>query len=407
MSDQVPSEPADARGGSPEGKPAEGPDDKPDVLPYLLIGSNIRFLAENAVKHGHKIVTVDYYGDWDTLRLGPNRSILRDGDGVMSMLSLVRLAEGIENRGVVYGPGFENDIVALRSLQRLGKTLGCDLKSARSARNPDSLMRAAATWGFHFPETLMEKNRPPESGQWLVKPLNSLGGGGISFFTENGKAPDSPFLFQKYIPGLPSSASVVSNGSDAAILGVTTQIVGDPDFGASGFRFVGNVYPHPFSEDIIDQVTEIAEAITLEFDMKGLWGFDFIYDGEVTLIEVNPRPTAGMGLLGIASFSDLLGLHVDSLAHETSDNLIDCAPARRYTAQARVFAESDLTFFGTEEWAALGARDIPENGSIIRGGSPILTLTASATTHAQVIETLKTQASRLLRDLEKPAARAL
>ncbi|MDH5510992.1 MAG: ATP-grasp domain-containing protein [Nitrospinota bacterium] len=398
MSDHLPSSAVQ----EPRGESADRPADKP----YLLIGSNIRFLAENAIKHGHNIVTVDYYGDWDTLKLAPNRSILRDGDGVMSMLSLVRLADGIENQGVIYGPGFENDIVALRSLQRLGRVLGCDLKSARSARNPDSLMRAAATWGFHFPEILMEKSSPPESAQWLIKPLNSLGGGGISFYTEKGPEPDGPYLFQKYVEGLPSSVSVVSNGSDAAILGVTTQIVGDPDFGASDFRFVGNVYPHPFSDDIIDQLTEIAEAITLEFDMKGLWGFDFIYNGEVTLIEVNPRPTAGMGLLGICSFSDLLGLHLDSFAHETSDKMIDFAPTRRYTGQARVFAESDLTFFGAEEWAAIGARDIPENGAIIRAGSPILTLTASAISYTKTIETLKTHAAKLLQDLKKPTARA-
>ncbi|MDH5638955.1 MAG: ATP-grasp domain-containing protein [Nitrospinota bacterium] len=406
MSDHLPSEPADKSTDEPSGKPSSKLPDKPPDKPYLLIGSNIRFLAENAIRHGHDIVTVDYYGDWDTLKLAPNRSILRDGDGVMSMLSLVRLADGIDNRGVIYGPGFENDIVALRSLQRLGTVLGCDLKSARIARNPDSLMRAAATWGFHFPETLMEKSRPPESAQWLIKPLNSLGGGGISFYKENGPEPDGPYIFQKYVEGLPSSVSVVSNGSDAAVLGVTTQILGDPDFGASNFRFVGNINPHPFSDDIIDQVTEIAEALTLEFDMKGLWGYDFIYNGEVTLIEINPRPTAGMGLLGICSFSDLVGLHVDSLAHETSDKLIDFAPARRYTGQARVFAENELTFYGAEEWAAMGARDIPENGSIIRAGSPILTLTASAVSYAKTIETLKAQAAKLLQDLETPAAKA-
>ena len=80
--------------------------------PVLLIGSNVRFLAENAVRHGHHIFTVDYYGDWDTRQLGPNRSIIHDGDGDFSIESLVNLAEGIANCGIVYGPGFENDIRA-------------------------------------------------------------------------------------------------------------------------------------------------------------------------------------------------------------------------------------------------------------------------------------------------------
>jgi predicted ATP-grasp superfamily ATP-dependent carboligase len=374
--------------------------------PYLLIGSNIRFLAENAVKHGHDVVTVDYYGDWDTRKLAPNRSILRDGDGVMSLLSLVRLAGGIANNGVVYGPGFENDIVALRGLQRLGRVLGCELKSARSARNPESLIRAAATWGFKFPETLLERREPPSDGKWLIKPLNSLGGGGVFFHGAPGGEPEGPYLIQKFTEGIPSSVAVVSNGSDAAILGVMTQIVGDPAFGASNFRFVGNVYPHPFAGDIIERVTEMAEALTLEFDLKGLWGFDFIYDGGVTLLEVNPRPTAGMGLLGACSQSDLLGLHVDSLLRNASDRIIDFAPARRYTGHARVFAEADSAFTGTEEWSQAGARDIPDNGDIIRAGSPILTVTASANTYAGVMSELKAQAARLRLSLAAPKAQA-
>ncbi|MDH5757837.1 MAG: ATP-grasp domain-containing protein [Nitrospinota bacterium] len=390
----------------PPGPADQGPDEH-DEKPYLLIGSNIRFLAENAVKHGHRVFTVDYFGDWDTLKLAPNRSILRDGDGVMSMLSLVRLADGIDNEGVIYGPGFENDIVALRSLQRLGVVLGCDLKSARAARNPDSLLRAANTWGFRYPETLVEKPLPPNSDRWLVKPLNSLGGGGIRFHSADNPEPDGPYLFQKFVEGLPSSVAVISNGSDAAILGVMTQLVGDPDFGASDFRFVGNIYPHPFTDDMIGKVTEIAEALTLEFDLKGLWGFDFIYDGDVILLEINPRPTAGMGLVGACSFTDLLGLHVDSLLHNTSDRLIDFAPARKYTGHARVFAEGDVIFIGAEEWAAMGARDIPENGSVIRTGSPILTVTASAHTYNQTKEALKNMAAKLKQDLQKPTARIL
>ena len=375
--------------------------------PYLLIGSNIRFLAENAVKHGHDVVTVDYYGDWDTRKLAPNRSILRDGDGVMSMLSLLRLADGVQNSGVIYGPGFENDIVALRGLQRLGRVLGCELKAARNSRNPDSLIRAASTWGFKFPETLLEKRRPVSEGKWLVKPLASLGGGGVFMLGSRPGEPEGPYLLQKFTEGIPSSVAVVSNGSDAAVLGIMTQIVGDPAFGASEFRFVGNVYPHPFYEEILEKTTEIAEALTLEFDLKGLWGFDFIYDGGVTLLEVNPRPTAGMGLLGSCSQSDLLGLHVDSLLRNVSDRIIDFAPARRYTGHARVFAEADGVFAGTEEWSQMGAKDIPENGSVIRAGSPILTVTASAPSYYGVMAGLKTQAAKLRRAMDTRKVPAL
>jgi len=375
--------------------------------PYLLVGSNIRFLAENAIKHGHHVTTVDYYGDYDTRMLAPNRSILREGNREMSMLGLVRLAEGIPNKGVIYGPGFENDIVALRALQKLGPVLGCELKSARNARNPESIMRAAATWGFKYPETLLEKRSPTDSGRWLVKPLNSLGGGGVHFYSPTAPEPEGPYILQRHVPGIPSSVAVVSNGSDAAVLGIMSQIVGDKDFGASGFRYAGNIFPHPFADDISDKVTEIAEALTLEFDLKGLWGFDFIYDGAVTLLEINPRPTAGMGVIGACSFNDLLALHVESVTHSASERIIDFAPALRYTAHARVFSSVETTFLNAQEWISRGAKDVPESGSLIRAGEPVLTVCASAMRHHELMENLKTQAARLRAELAKSSAKAL
>ncbi len=127
--------------------------------PFLLIGSNIRFLAENAVRHGHDIFTVDYYGDWDTRKLSPNRAVSRNGAaGDFSMMSLVDLAEGIDNRGVVFGPGFENDINALLNLKKIGAPLGCGVDSIRNVRNPCNLARAASTWTFKYPD--IQFNRP-------------------------------------------------------------------------------------------------------------------------------------------------------------------------------------------------------------------------------------------------------
>ncbi len=367
--------------------------------PYLITGANIRYLAEIAVRHGHNICTVDYYGDWDTKRLSDNISTLRDVDEPSEIKSLVNIAEGVQCRGFIYGPGFENDIKSLLRLHKAGPVLGTGIESIRAVRSPDNLVRAASAWSFKYPRYFIGSGRSPDSGRWLRKPIGSMGGASIEFMDRAGYNSDDSAYCQEYIEGMSSSAVVVSNGSDAQLLGMMTQTVGDKSFGASGFRYVGNVYPHPFSENIRPAVTEIADALTLEFGLKGLWGFDFIYDGEVTLIEVNPRPSAGLGVLGMATMNDLFGMHIDSVTGVDSDRIIDPGSHELYYSSARVHAIKDCQFFGAEKWHSEGARDIPFDGNLFKKGAPVLTLHESDSSYKAVFEKLREKARRLYESL--------
>lgn len=372
--------------------------------PVLLIGANIRFLAESSVRHGHNVFTVDYYGDWDLRKLCPGKSILREGDGAMSLDALIRLAEGVENSGVVYGPGFENDISALAKLKSLGTIMGCSAESVRKARDPETLRRSAMSWNFIYPPVEFKLKESMRTGRWLEKPLCGMGGEGIRFVDDKAKAGAEDVFYQARINGLPSSAAVVSNGSDATVLGIMTQIIGAESFGASGFRYVGNVYPHPFHDETLGQVTTIAEALTLEFDIKGLWGFDFIYNGNVILIEVNPRPSAGLGVIDAVTMNDLLGLHIDSVKGASSSLIIDPGPSRGYTAQARVFAHEDVIFSSPEKWSERGAKDIPYDGELIKAGAPVLTITAAGDSYGKTMAALEDEAGVLYSSLTPATA---
>jgi predicted ATP-grasp superfamily ATP-dependent carboligase len=363
-----------------------------DAPPILLIGSNVRFLAENAARHGREVFTVDYYGDWDTKRLSQNRSIKREGSGKYDLRALMNLAAGVQNSGVVYGPGFENDLMALARLSDIGKVIGCSLETVKKTRDPHSLARAATAWNFSYPRIAAEPADFMRKERWLVKPLASIGGGGIRFVDESSWRGAERVYYQKFHNGMPSSAIVVSNGSEAALVAVMTQIYGDPAFGADGFKFVGNVFPHPFTREIAASATTMAEALTLEFELKGLWGFDFIYGGDVTLIEINPRPTSALGLLDMATWNDLLGLHIDSVAGKKSNLILDPGPTGGYFAQGRVFAKADAIFTGSQAWSERGARDIPYEGDFINAGEPVITVTASDSTYGGALAKLRKEA---------------
>jgi predicted ATP-grasp superfamily ATP-dependent carboligase len=364
--------------------------------PILLIGQDIRYLAENAVRHGHNVTVIDHAGAWDTAKLCSAFSIHRDGVGNdLDLRQLIDLARKIENNGIVVGSGFENDILALAKVGEVGLVIGPSLATVRKVRNPESLVRTARAWGFEYPEIAYDRDSLDAPDQWLAKPLASLGGKGIILADKVPAGSTEGLYFQRYVKGIASSAAVVSDGSEAFVLGSTAQIVGDERFGSSGYQFTGGIYPHPFAEEIRTQLENIADALTLEFDLKGLWGFDFIYNGSVTVIEINPRPTYAHGLVGSASWNDLLGLHMDSSSKKSSNLIIDPGPPAHTHAFARIYAREDTLFSGAAGWYSKGARDLARDGDFVAAGESLLTIHVEEDSYTRAVAALRHEADEV------------
>ena len=81
----------------------------------LLVGLTARALAESAVRAGCDILSVDYFGDLDTRRLGPNAS-LRERGTEYSAAALARVAREFSYDAVAYGGGLENHPEAVEAL---------------------------------------------------------------------------------------------------------------------------------------------------------------------------------------------------------------------------------------------------------------------------------------------------
>ena len=104
---------------------------------------------------------------------------------------------------------------------------------------------------------------------------------------------------QERIDGLACSAAAVGDGVDAVVLGLTEQLVGRRAFGVRGYRWCGNVVPPrlPAGERaaLLGQARAICSRLAAAFALRGLFGVDFIWDGErAWTLEVNPRPTASL-----------------------------------------------------------------------------------------------------------------
>jgi predicted ATP-grasp superfamily ATP-dependent carboligase len=307
------------------------------------------------------VVSLDLFGDLDLA----GRVVTR---GSLSELVDAALAEPAGE--VVYGASFENHPALVARLAERHTLLGNAPGTLRAVRDPERL--------FSSPRTTFTA---PSSGRWVCKPLR--GGGGIRVRDWRGGAVPAGTYLQERIDGLACSAAAVADGRDAVVLGLTEQLVGLRSFGVSGYRWCGNIVAEPAG--LREQAREICSRVAAVFGLRGLFGVDFIWDGETAwTLEVNPRPTASLEAIEAAYGIDVFAAHLRGCAGE----LPAAEPVRsRPAGKAVLFAAEDVVVGELR-----GVRDVPHPGERIAAGRPICTL---VTTAQDPLADLEAQAAEL------------
>ncbi len=168
----------------------------------------------------------------------------------------------------------------------------------------------------------------------------------------------------------------------AELLGVTRQLVGCSWAGASGFRYVGSIGPVAFDSRTYHEFQRIGHCLAAAFPLCGLFGIDTIVAGpDVWTIEVNPRYTASVEILERMTGLVALGLHQE-VCHGAALPRVAPLIADRLHGKAVVFARVDCTIsdafyrrLDTIRSCTGGCEfaDLPQVGTTIRAGQPILT----------------------------------
>jgi uncharacterized protein len=348
-------------------------------------------LADLALRDGRAVVAFDLFGDLDLRR----RARVVSGDGLTALVDAA-----VEERagGVVYGASFENHPALVARLGGRHTLLGNSVGTLRAVRDPWRLAAALGDAGFAFPRTFATV--PEErAGRWLRKPLR--GGGGTHVRAWRGGALPRGSVVQERIDGVACSAAAVGNGIDAVVLGVTEQLVGQRAFGVRGFRWCGNVVPPrlPAGERaaLLAQARAICSVLAAAFGLRGLFGVDFVWDGErAWTIEVNPRPTASLEAIEAASGVGTFAAHLQGCGGELPEVGVGSGGA---AGKAVVFATEDVVIGDSEGWLERGVRDVPHPGERIAAGRPICTVVASAATPEEAIAGLEEQAATLRAEL--------
>lgn len=362
----------------------------------LIVGVSTRAAAESAARAGFDVIALDAYADLDQHPSVRALSLPRDFGTAFSAEAIATVASGLSSDAVVYLSNLENHPKAVDVLAA-GRVLWGNASGVlRRVRDPHVLAEAFVEHGIGAPRVLLSERGTEQQcdvERWLIKPRISGGGHGVRTWSPNEPVTRGHYL-QEYMEGTPGSVVFVAARGRGVALGTSRQLVGESVFGASGFRYCGNILVPRVSEGAGNALRALVDALCEAFPLVGVGSIDFVATGErFHPIEVNPRWSASMELVEAACGVSLFGIHADACARAALPQfaLTPSPPASDARGKAIVFARQDVVVKDTRAWLDdPTVRDVPRPGDRIMAGQPICTVFATgsddAACHAMLVE---------------------
>jgi len=378
------------------------------MLPrVLIVGVSTRGLAESAARAGYRVVAVDSFGDLDLRACADAVSIARTGgENRFSVRAALHAVRAVPCDVATYVASFENHPDAVRALARRAPLWGNPPAVLRRVRDPVRLARALVAGGIPAPAVrLSAPPRARSATRWLVKPRASGGGSGIVPW--RGRRVAAGSYLQQRIAGVPGSILFAADGRHAVTLGVSRLLSGDGAFGASGFRYCGNILcgVAPGVRHLADRITD---TVTQAFKLRGVNGIDFVARGGLPYpVEVNPRYTAALELVERAHGLSIFETHARACAGVLPASLPPGdAAAVGAVGKAIVYAKRTIVIGDTHAWLEDDSvRDIPAPGQRIARGHPVCTVFARGPDQAACYAALVRRADAVYRQITAGTAR--
>ena len=242
--------------------------------------------------------------------------------------------------------------------------------------------------------TFADWRDPPTDATWLQKPMRSGGGRGIRHWTFDAAAHPvrEPSYFQRYQRGDSLSAVFLARAGAAEPIGVTRQLIGDVTAATPWpFGYCGSVGPIDLPTSGQTMLNRIADALVAGTLLRGLFGIDFIWDGQTPwVVEVNPRYTASCEILELALGRALLTEHWRACLPygdpppEPLPVERRCRTAKPVLGKIIVYAREAVTvpdwsrfLKPRSPWSVPFLADVPRVGTRFQPGQPVCTVFAS------------------------------
>lgn len=355
-----------------------------------VVGASVRGTAFSLLRAECDVVAADLFADADLQRVCPTTRIVDYPDGLANWLA------DTPCDGWLYTGALENHPELVDRMAKLRPLLGNRGNVLRRVRDPMALQEVLKAAGLSFPETKVCAGSAPGAGDWLHKTGQGGNGSGVSSITD--KFPKSGY-WQREIEGTPGSAQFVADGTGTCkLLGMTRQLVGEGWTGAAEFQYCGTLAPWDLPANTAAELAEAGRVLTAQFGLGGLFGVDFIFDGDhAWIIEVNPRVTAAMEVIERVTGSNMLGEHLDAFGISVEQRETPRFPT---AGKAVLYAKRPVTISRQLSGQLLGIgieieypqiADTPSAGTTISHGEPILTVLASGSDLTEVEAKLRQQ----------------
>ena len=251
------------------------------------------------------------------------------------------------------------------------------------------------------------------NNQFILKPLQ--GSGGLGIFLLNNESSDKlkqlnelyenisleNYILQEYIDGINVSSSVLSSHDEQKSL-INTKLITEHDLGNNSFEYSGNILPLDENsielfndnrtnidsnfniDDLNDEMKNTSEDLIKEFGLVGSNGVDYVLDedGELKVIEINPRFQGTYELVEKVMNINLLDAHIKACEGE----LIDAAPIEGYAVKKIIYARKQVNIGNLN---IPNVYDIPYEGVKIEANQPLVTLISSNNDLKNALEDIK------------------
>jgi predicted ATP-grasp superfamily ATP-dependent carboligase len=368
----------------------------------LIVGVSTRAAAESAGRAGFEVTALDAYADRDQHPSVRALSLPRDFGTPFSPEALVNAARELPGDAVVYLSSLENHPKAVDALTSGRALWGNRSDVLRRVRDPKALSGAFTSHGLPAPRVVSfneAASLPSDVDRWMLKPRVSGGGHGVRRWHPGDTVTAGHYL-QELIDGTSGSIVFVAAGGRGVVAGITRQMVGDEAFGASGYRYCGNILTDDRRH--VRRAAALVDVVASEFDLVGVGSIDVVaaQDG-LRPVEVNPRWSASMELVERARDMSMFQLHADASTKGTLPAFdLGAASGHGEThGKAIVFARQDVVIGDTRRWLEdRTVRDVPHAGEHIAAGQPICTVLAVAHDEAGCYARLVDRAARVYAD---------
>ena len=365
-------------------------------LSILAVGCSVRALVGTIVRGGRACSAVDLFADRDTRTLAGLTQDVADLDQLPAVVSRIRgPSRSAAGPALIVGSGgIENRIEAIEALEQMPGVIvaGCPGSAMRLLRNPEWIGQQLKAAGW---PSLPVQRQPPavdDPRRWMIKPVKSAGGTGIRVWHGEPAQPGGPeVFFQERVDGPVYGGTMVAHRDGVQLVGVCRQLT--LRSGALPLRYAGSAGPVQIPGPALRQLAGIGGCLARSAGMTGWFGIDFVIrQGEVMVLEVNPRFTASMELLDGRTLSSLWEVHWQAVTGGVpSYPAGKCqAPGRSWPAAAKAIVYHDraeplpVTQAGSDGlWtgrfgSGIKVADVPRPGAVIASGGPVCTVLAEA-----------------------------